>query len=87
MGIEILGNIGGILFGLACIPMAFNAWRNGHTKGVATSAMWLFLFACLFYYGWLFLAFGFHLPFVIGIVEVASWLIVIRYRYFPRVKI
>lgn len=82
--IEIVGFIGACLFGFACVPMAWRAYRNGHTKGIPTSSMWLFLFACIFYFGWSFIDFGFHIPFVIGIVETICWLIVIRYRYFPR---
>jgi len=82
--IDLLGDIGGVLFGIACVPMAYTAWKKGSTKGIPTSSMWLFLWACALYYGWLFLRFGFHLPFVIGIVEVGCWLIVLKYRYFPR---
>jgi len=84
MFIELMGDVGGILFGMACVPMAWAAWKKGNTKGIPTSAMWLFFNACVLYYGWLFLQFGFHLPFVIGIVEIVCWVIVLKYRYFPR---
>lgn len=82
--LEVLGFVGGSLFGCACVPMAWKAWRTGTHGTTPTSAMWLFLSACITYFGYLFLRFGFHFAFVIGIVETLCWLIVIRYRYWPR---
>jgi hypothetical protein len=82
--LELLGFIGGVLFGCACVPMAYRAWRDGNSGTTPDFAMWLFLSACVTYFGYLFLAFGFHFAFCIGVVETACWLIVIRYRYFPR---
>lgn len=83
VALEVVGGIGGALFGAACVPMAVQAIKNGSAKGIPTSSIWLFTWACILFFGYLFLNFGFHLPFVIGIVETGCWLIVMKYRYFP----
>jgi len=82
--LDLLGLVGSLLFGIAVVPMAWKSIQNGNSDGIPDSAMWLFWTACVTYYTWLFLAFGFHLPFVIGIVETGCWSTVIYYRYFPR---
>lgn len=83
--IEILGFIGGVLFACACIPMAWKSFKQKHSRDVPVFSMWLFLFACIFYFGWLFVEFGFHISFMIGVIETICWLIVIRYKYFPHI--
>jgi len=82
--LDALGLIGGSLFGAACLPMAYQAIRNGNAKGIPTGSIWLFTSACITFFGYLFLSFGFQLPFVIGIIETSCWLTVMKYRYFPR---
>lgn len=84
--LELLGLIGGCLFGAACLPMAIQAIKRGNAQGIPTGSIWLFLTACLTYFSYLWASFGSHLPFVIGIVETFCWLIVLKYRYFPTNK-
>jgi len=81
---EAVGMTGSILFGFASIPMAIRSIREGNSGTIPTSSIWLFFSACIFFFSYLFVNFGFHVPFVIGIVETLSWLIVMKYRYFPR---
>jgi uncharacterized protein with PQ loop repeat len=82
--IEVLGCIGATLFGCACVPMAWKCVRDGDTGDIPTSSMWLFLFACITFFGYLVIDFGFHYPLFIGVIETICWLIVLRYRYWPR---
>ena len=78
-----MGLIGGGLFACACIPMAWHVYRKGNTTGIAPSSTWLFLVALSMYFGYLFAEFGWHLPFVFGLVEIACWLVVLKYQLYP----
>lgn len=81
--LTLLGMIGSVLFSVAWLPTAYTAIRRGRNPGVPVSTVWLLFAALMFYTTWCFLAFGFHLPFVSGLVEIASWGVVLFFIYFP----
>jgi uncharacterized protein with PQ loop repeat len=38
-----IGIIGSICFALSGFPQAIKSWRDGHSKGIATATVWLWL--------------------------------------------
>lgn len=39
----IIGIIGAICFALSGLPQAIKSWRDGHSGGIATATVWLWL--------------------------------------------
>lgn len=84
INIDLLGGVGGVLFGVAAFPMVAKAVRTGSAADVPAKTIWLFSFACLSYFGWLFFKFGVQWPFFFGLMETVSWFTIMVYHYFPR---
>ena len=83
--ILLLGLIGNIGFGVACIPMTWRTWQSGKNEGIPLSSAWTFLIAIVSFYGYLLATYPWNpLTNIIGIVEALSWMIVLWYSYFPR---
>lgn len=76
--------LGSVLFSVACIPSAWTTVRTGRNSGTPLSTVWLLTVALGFYTAWSFLTFGFHFPFLSGVLEFVCWSIVLFYCYFPR---
>jgi len=82
--IDLLGGLGGALFGIAAFPSVYKALRTGNAVEVPAQTIALFWFACVTYFGWLFAKFGVHWPFFFGGLETCSWTVIGWYHYFPR---
>jgi uncharacterized protein with PQ loop repeat len=40
---SIIGIIGAICFALSGLPQAIKSWKDGHSRGIATATVWLWL--------------------------------------------
>lgn len=80
----LLGIVANVLFAIACLPTAWRAVRDGQNPGVPVATCWLLFWALASYTSWQFLQFGFHVPFLVGPIELASWGTVLWFHYFPR---
>lgn len=82
---EILGWLGSICFALSAFPQALLAFRQGHSNGVASSmlALWLVGEVCTLIYvlpkGDLPLLFNY-------LTNLSLLLVIIRYKVWPRTK-
>jgi len=81
---ELIGLLGGALFAVGCMPVAWKAIRTGKSVGTPLSTMWLLAVSLTLYSIYLFGSFGAHLPFWFMIVELVCWSIALWYHYFPR---
>ena len=81
---ETIGFVGGALFAIGCVPVAWTAWRTGRGIGAPLVTQWLLFVACGLYAVFLYGAFGAHFPFVFLVIEVVCWGVALRYHYRPR---
>lgn len=84
MDIDLLGGLGGALFGIAAFPSVWKAVTTGSAVEVPAKTIWLFFMACLTYFAWLIIKFGVQWPFFFGICETVSWATIGYFHYFPR---
>jgi len=82
--IELIGLLGGLLFAIGCLPIAYNALCTGKTGGAPLTTKWLLFTALILYAVYLFLQFGSHLPFWFLVAEMFCWGVDLWYHYFPR---
>jgi uncharacterized protein with PQ loop repeat len=45
---SIIGVLGAICFALSGLPQAIKSWKDGHSNGIATATVWLWLIGELF---------------------------------------
>ena len=81
---ELIGLVGGAIFAVGCVPMAYKTWRAGRSLGTPLETQWLLFWGCVLYSIYLFGAFGMQLPFWFLVIEVVSWGVALVYYYFPR---
>ena len=84
---ELIGLLGGALFAVGCVPMAYRTWLAGHTLGTPIETQWLLFWGCVLYSVYLFGAFGMQLPFWFLIIEVVSWGVALWYYYWPKQQV
>ena len=81
---ELIGLLGGALFAVGCMPVAWQSIKTGKSVGTPLTTMWLLAVSLMLYSIYLFGTFGAHLPFWFMIVELICWSIALWYHYFPR---
>jgi len=81
---ELIGLLGGALFAVGCMPVAWQSIKTGKSVGTPLTTMWLLAISLTLYSVYLFGTFGAHLPFWFMIVELVCWSVALWYHYFPR---
>ena len=85
--IDLSGAIGGSLFVMACVPMAWRTIKGGKSVVTDRATIWTFVSACTLFGAYLIGKTGlWNLPSLSIIVELVAWAIVAWYSYFPRPK-
>lgn len=83
--LQLLGLAGTLAFVWGCVPTAWQTWRAGKSIGTPVGLAWNILIACLLFYSYTLITFGFN--WIIGgcsFIEVAAYAVVLWYHYFPQ---
>lgn len=83
---EVIAWVGAFFFSICGIPQAHLAWKQGHSEGVSQFFMWSWFIGevCMMIYSVYLLS----LPlFVNYVLNFACLLVILHYKYFPRVKV
>lgn len=81
--IQILGLIGGVLFGYAAVPQAIRTIKSGRHLGTPLDIIVTIFTGTLVMYTYLYLAYGFNWVLTVNYsVEASSWGVLLFYRLF-----
>jgi len=85
--IQIIGWLASICFAMCAAPQAILSYRQGHSKGISKTFLFLWLMGELLMMIYVPLSLGWDGPIMVNlIVNTAFILVILKYMYFPRRK-
>lgn len=84
--LNLIGWIGAICLAVSGIPQAYLSWKQGHSKGISSGLLWLWMIGITFTLVYVLFNLGFVavlvLNYTLNIIFVG---IIIKYKYWPRI--
>lgn len=83
--LKIIGLAGGFCFAYCGVPTAWATIKKGASTGMPVITAWMISVGGILMYWYLTASFGFDWVLAVNyLVEVVSWLIVVKYHYRPK---
>ena len=83
--IELIGWAGSVLLALCVVPQAWQSYREGHSRSLTSSFLWMWFTGLVFTATYVFKTHGIDWPLMFSYTLNLTFLsIIIKYKYFER---
>jgi len=83
---ELIGWIGSFLFAICALPLSYQSYKDGHSRGVNQLFLLLWLGGEIFTTIYVLLKHGVDLPLLANYAfNILLILVIMKYKYFPRI--
>lgn len=83
--IEVLGYLGGFLFAFCGLPQAYQSYKEGHSRGINSGLIWMWISGEILMQIYVMLKHGFDMPLLINYwVNTLFVMVIIKYKYWER---
>lgn len=83
--VSLLGSLASLLFILATAAQSYKSYKDGHSAGISSGLIWMLLIGFICMTTYVISTIGFDLIMLSSLItQSLLWVVVAKYKYFPR---